>query len=51
MRNGWYAMRWYGLAALVVVLDQFTKGLAEQAEIIYVEKYAPKEMESPAASR
>jgi len=31
MRNGWYAMRWYGLAALVVVLDQLTKYLAEGA--------------------
>ncbi len=31
MRNGWYSLRWYALAALVVVLDQFTKGLAESA--------------------
>jgi signal peptidase II len=29
--NGWYSLRWYALAALVVVLDQFTKGLAESA--------------------
>jgi signal peptidase II len=31
LRNGWYSLRWYGLAALVVLLDQFSKGLAESA--------------------
>jgi len=31
LRNGWYSLRWYGLAALVVVLDQVTKGMAESA--------------------
>jgi signal peptidase II len=31
LRNGWYSLRWYGLAALVVVLDQYSKGLAESA--------------------
>ena len=31
MRNGAYSLRWYGLALLVVVLDQYTKGLAESA--------------------
>ena len=29
MRNGWYSLGWYGLAALVVLLDQYTKVLAE----------------------
>ena len=29
LRNGWYSLRWYGLAALVVLLDQYSKGLAE----------------------
>jgi signal peptidase II len=28
LRNGWYALRWYGLALVVIVLDQYTKGLA-----------------------
>lgn len=28
LRNGWNALWWYGLAALVVLLDQYTKGLA-----------------------
>lgn len=31
LRNGWYSLRWYGLAVLVVVLDQYTKGLASSA--------------------
>jgi signal peptidase II len=31
LRNGVYSLRWYGLAALVVVLDQYSKGLAESA--------------------
>ena len=31
MRNGWYSLGWYGLAALVVLLDQYTKVLAEGA--------------------
>jgi signal peptidase II len=26
--NGWYSLRWYSVAALVVLLDQYTKGLA-----------------------
>jgi signal peptidase II len=29
MRSGWYSMRWYILAAAVVLLDQYTKTLAE----------------------
>ena len=29
MRNGWYSLRWYALAVLVIVLDQYTKLLAE----------------------
>ena len=29
MRNGWFSLRWYALALLVVVADQFTKALAE----------------------
>jgi signal peptidase II len=28
LRNTWYALWWYGLAALVVLLDQYTKSLA-----------------------
>ena len=28
LRNGWRALRWYGLAAVLVLLDQYTKGLA-----------------------
>ena len=28
LRNGWNALWWYCLAALVVLLDQYTKGLA-----------------------
>jgi signal peptidase II len=28
LRNGWYALRWYSLALVVIVLDQYTKGLA-----------------------
>ena len=28
MRNGLSALRWYGLALVVIVLDQYTKGLA-----------------------
>lgn len=28
LRNGWYALRWYGLAVVLIVLDQYTKGLA-----------------------
>ena len=31
MRNGWNSLGWYGLAVLVVVLDQYTKLLAESA--------------------
>ncbi len=31
MRNGAYSLYWYGLALLVVVLDQYTKGLAQSA--------------------
>jgi len=31
MRNGWYSLSWYGLAVLVVLLDQYTKVLAESA--------------------
>ena len=31
MRNGWYSLGWYSLAVLVVVLDQYTKVLAESA--------------------
>lgn len=29
MRNRWLSLRWYALALLVVVLDQYTKTLAE----------------------
>lgn len=29
LRNEWYSLRWYGVAFLVVLLDQFTKALAE----------------------
>lgn len=29
MRSGWYSIRWYILAALVVLLDQYTKVQAE----------------------
>ena len=29
MRNGWYSLRWYAVAVLVIVLDQYTKLLAE----------------------
>ncbi len=28
LRNGLYAMRWYGLAVVLILLDQYTKGLA-----------------------
>jgi signal peptidase II len=28
LRNGWHALRWYSLALVVIVLDQYTKGLA-----------------------
>jgi signal peptidase II len=28
LRNRWYALRWYSLALVVIVLDQYTKGLA-----------------------
>lgn len=31
LRNGVYSLGWYGLAALVVGLDQYSKGLAESA--------------------
>ena len=31
MRNGWNSLGWYILAALVVLLDQYTKVLAESA--------------------
>ena len=31
MRSGWYSLRWYALAALVVALDQVTKGIADGA--------------------
>ncbi|MFC1578865.1 signal peptidase II [Pseudomonadota bacterium] len=31
MRSGWHSLRWYGLALLVIVLDQYTKVLAESA--------------------
>lgn len=31
LRNGVLALPWYGLALLVVLLDQFTKGLASEA--------------------
>lgn len=31
LRNGGYSLRWYGLAAVVVILDQYTKGLAQSA--------------------
>lgn len=31
MRNGWRALCWYGLAGLVVLLDQYSKGLAESS--------------------
>ena len=31
LRSGWRALRWYGLAALVVLLDQYTKSLASGA--------------------
>ncbi|MBP6682496.1 MAG: lipoprotein signal peptidase [Halioglobus sp.] len=31
MRNGVYSLYWYGLALLVVLLDQYTKGLAQSA--------------------
>jgi len=31
LRNGWYSLRWYGFALLVIVLDQFSKGIAEGA--------------------
>ncbi len=34
LRNGVRALRWYGLAALLVVLDQYTKGLAS-TELVY----------------
>lgn len=30
MRNGWGAAKWYILAAVVVVLDQYTKNLASE---------------------
>lgn len=29
LRNGWRSLGWYGLAALVVLLDQYSKALAE----------------------
>jgi len=29
MRNGWYSLCWYAVAVLVIVLDQYTKVLAE----------------------
>ena len=28
MRSGWYALRWYGLAVVIILLDQYTKDLA-----------------------
>ena len=31
LRNGWLSLCWYGLAALLVLLDQYTKFLAESA--------------------
>ena len=31
MRNRWLSLRWYALALLVVMLDQYTKILAESA--------------------
>ena len=31
LRNGWLSLCWYGLAVLVIVLDQYTKFLAENA--------------------
>ena len=31
LRNGWYALRWYGLALVLILLDQYTKGLASSA--------------------
>jgi signal peptidase II len=31
MRNGAYSLYWYGLALLVIVLDQYTKALAQSA--------------------
>ena len=31
LRNGWSSLRWYCLAVVVVVLDQYTKFLAESA--------------------
>ena len=34
LRNGSRALAWYGLAALVIILDQFTKGLAS-GELVY----------------
>jgi signal peptidase II len=31
LRNGWHSLRWYGFALLVIVLDQWSKGIAESA--------------------
>lgn len=31
LRNGWLSLCWYGLAVLVILLDQYTKVLAESA--------------------
>lgn len=31
LRNGLYALRWYGLAVVVILLDQYTKGLASSS--------------------
>ena len=31
LRNGLYALRWYGLAVVLILLDQYTKGLASGA--------------------
>jgi len=31
LRNGWYSLSWYGVAALVLLIDQYTKVLAESA--------------------
>ncbi len=31
LHNGWYALRWYALALLIILLDQYTKGVASSS--------------------